>query len=93
MNNPAFASFFSCLEDLGRTLVKAAKYAVGAISTMSWPTLLLSAVGLALLLTIVPLVLTLFVLFMAIKLVNGYLSERATRGPATPYTPVKTDAE
>jgi hypothetical protein len=93
MNNPAFASFFSCLEDLGGALLKAAKYAVAAISTMSWPTLLLSAVGLALLLTIVPLVLTLFVVFMAVKLVNGYLSERAARGPATPYTPVKTESE
>ena len=60
---------------------------------MSWPTLLLSAVGLALLLTIVPLVLTLFVLFMVIKLVNGYVTDRAARGPATPYTPVKTDGQ
>lgn len=93
MNNPAFTSFYACLEDLGRALAKAAKVAVGAISTMSWPTLLLSAVGLALLLTIVPLVLTLFVLFMVIKLVNGYLTERATRGPATPYTPVKTEEQ
>ncbi|MCE3607394.1 hypothetical protein LXA47_27895 [Massilia sp. P8910] len=93
MNNPAFTSFFASLEDLGRTLVKAARYAVGAIATMSWPTLLLSAVGLALLLTIVPLVLTLFVLFMVIKLVHGYMSDRATRGPATPCTPVKPEGE
>lgn len=93
MSNPAFTSLYASLQDLSRTLVKAAKYAVGAISTMSWPTLLLSAVGLALLLTIVPLVLTLFVLFMVIKLVNGYVTDRATRGPATPYTPVKTEGQ
>ncbi|MDQ1831485.1 MULTISPECIES: hypothetical protein [Massilia] len=93
MTNPAFTSFFASMEDLGRTLGKVARYAVSAIATMSWPTLLLSAVGLAMLLTIVPVVLTLFVLLMIIKLVTGYVSDRATRGPATPYTPVKTEGE
>ncbi len=88
MNNPTFDSFFSTIEEIGRAIAKSVKYAVGAIATMSWPALLLTCVALALLITLVPLIVGLFLVFMAIKLVFSCAAERAERGPATPHKPV-----
>jgi hypothetical protein len=45
--------------------------------------------------TIVPLVVGLFLVFMAIKLVFSCVADRATRGPATPHrdVPVNTPTD
>lgn len=95
MNNPTFDTFFTTLEDIGRAIARSVKYAVGAISTMSWPALAITSIMLALIVTIVPLVVGLFLVFMAIKLVFGCVTERATRGPATPHrdVPVATPSD
>jgi hypothetical protein len=58
----SLASFSLLLDDIWHALCRAVRYASNAIATMSWPALLLTAV---------PLALTLFVLFMLVKLVVG----------------------
>ena len=88
MDNPTFDSFFSTLEDIGRAVARSVKYAVGAIAAMSWPVLLLTSIALALLITLVPLIVGLFLVFMAIKLIFSGSARRAVRGPATPHRPV-----
>ncbi|HZV65145.1 MAG TPA: hypothetical protein VFG03_09610 [Telluria sp.] len=69
MKNPSLQSFANFLEEIAQAVVKTLRYGVRAIATMSWPALLMSCVGLALAITIVPLAIFLFVVFMAIKLV------------------------
>lgn len=93
MSNPTFDSFFSTLEEIGRAVARSVKYAVDAIAAMSWPALLLSAVALALLVTLVPLIVSLFLIFMAIKLVLACVADRVRRGPATPHQPVDAKGE
>lgn len=78
-------SFFSILEEMGHTFTKGMRHAVRSVATMSWPALLLSCVLLAMVITIVPLVIFLFVIFMCIKLVATSIAQRHKRGPATPY--------
>jgi hypothetical protein len=67
------------------------RYAMRTLSRMSWPALLASCVALAFLLTILPLALTLFVIFLLVKiaiaLVAGY-SYNKRRGNATPHKDV-----
>ena len=93
MNNPTFDSFFSTLEEIGRAVARSVKYAVDAIAAMSWPALLLTAIALALLVTLVPLIVGLFLIFMAIKLLVGCVAYRAARGPATAHKPVVDEGE
>ena len=69
MKNPSLQSFANFLEEIAQAFIKTLRYGVRAIATMSWPALLMSCVGLALAITIVPLAIFLFVVFMAIKLV------------------------
>jgi hypothetical protein len=85
MSNATSNSFFSVLEEMGHTFTKGMRHAVRSIATMSWPALLLSCVLLAMVITIVPLVIFLFVIFMCIKLVATSIAQRNKRGPATPY--------
>jgi hypothetical protein len=69
MKNATFRSFFSLLEEMSRAFVKALRYGLRAVATMSWPALLISCIALALAITIIPLALILFVVLMAIKLI------------------------
>lgn len=69
MKNASLQSFANLLEDIARAFVKALRYGVRAVATMPWPALLMTCIGLALAITIVPLALFLFVVFMAFKLV------------------------
>lgn len=62
---------FAMLEEAGDALARAARRLMRTVRRMTWPALLASSLLLALLLTIVPLALTLFVVFMAIKLAVG----------------------
>ena len=87
MNNTTFHSFYETLEEMGRAIGKAARYGAAAVATMSWPALAVCCVMLALAVTIVPLALFLFVMFMAIKLIFTVIAERAHRGAPTPYKP------
>jgi len=69
--NDSLASFSALLDDTWHALCRAVRYASNAIATMSWPALLLTAVLMAFAISLVPLALTLFVLFMLVKLVVG----------------------
>jgi hypothetical protein len=70
MNN-TFESMSVLLDDVWHALCRAVRYASNAIATMSWPALLITAVLMAFAISLVPLALTLFVLFMLVKLVVG----------------------
>ena len=69
--NHSLESFSVLLDDIWNALCRAVRYASNAIATMSWPALLLTAVLMAFAISLVPLALTLFVLFMLVKLVVG----------------------
>ncbi len=71
MKSANFNSFLALLEEMGQAFAKAVRYALGALATMSWPALMASAIALALAISIVPLALTLFVIFMLVKLIIG----------------------
>ena len=58
--NASFDSFWQGLCGLARQ-------GIDALGAMSWPMLLACAIGLALAITILPLVITLFVVFMLLK--------------------------
>lgn len=70
MNN-SLESMSVLLDDIWRALTRAVRYASNAIAKMSWPALLITAVLMAFAISLVPLALTLFVLFMLVKLVVG----------------------
>ena len=69
--NHSFESFSILLDDTWHSLCRAVRYASNAIATMSWPALLITAVLMAFAISLLPLALTLFVLFMLVKLVMG----------------------
>ena len=93
MNNTTFNSFYETLEEMGRAIAKAARAGGAAVATMSWPSLAVMCVMLALAVTLVPLALFLFVMFMAIKLIFTYFAVRAHRGAPTPYKSTDDKAE
>jgi hypothetical protein len=68
MKNVTFTSFSALLEEMGRAFAKAARYGVRAIATMSWPQMIATCIALALIITIVPLAVCLFIFFMIVKL-------------------------
>ena len=85
--NQSFASLSSLLDDTWHALCRAVRYASNAIATMSWPALLITAVLMAFAISLVPLAITLFLLFMLIKLVAGgfAIGKRRERDVATDY--------
>jgi hypothetical protein len=68
MKNVTFTSFCALLEEMGRAFAKAAHYGARAIATMSWPQMIATCIALALIITIVPLAVCLFIFFMIVKL-------------------------
>jgi fatty acid desaturase len=64
-------SFGATLEDLARDIVDACRRAVLAIAVMPWPALLACCIALAFVISVLPLALFLFVLFMGIKVIIG----------------------
>jgi hypothetical protein len=85
MNNATFDSFYQTLNEMGRAIAKAARTGAAAVATMSWPALAVCCVLLAFAISIVPMALFLFVMFMAIKLIFSCIANRAQRGVPTPY--------
>jgi glucose-6-phosphate-specific signal transduction histidine kinase len=67
-------AIFALLEEAADALGLAVRRMLRTLRRMSWPALLLSCLLLALLATIVPLAITLFVIFMAIKLAVGAIA-------------------
>ena len=68
MKNVTFSSITALLEEIGRAFAQAVRYGARAIATMSWPQMLASCIALALIITIVPLAVCLFIFFMIVKL-------------------------
>jgi len=85
----SLASFSLLLDDIWHALCRAVRYASNAIATMSWPALLLTAVLMAFAISIVPLALTLFVLFMLVKLVVGGIVIGTRRNRSRPVDEYK----
>ncbi|WP_040786016.1 hypothetical protein [Massilia niastensis] len=74
-----FSSFFADMEDLGHRCARAVRSGARTLAALPWPVLLVAAILLACLLTIVPLVLTLFVGFLLLKFVAGAVFGRRPR--------------
>ena len=74
--------------EVGAAATHIGRYFMRTLSRMSWPALLASCIMLAILLTILPLALTLFAVFLlakiAIALVAGY-NYNKRRGQYTPH--------
>jgi hypothetical protein len=64
-------SFGATLEDLARDIVDACRRAVRAIAVMPWPAMLACCIALAFVISVLPLALFLFVLFMGVKVIIG----------------------
>ena len=64
-------SICDLLDDVVRAFLHTGRIGLRALRRMSWPALLLSSVLLALLLTILPLALVLFTVFLLLKLAVG----------------------
>ncbi|MGZ8291228.1 MAG: hypothetical protein ACXW2U_18490 [Telluria sp.] len=93
MKNASFDAFSALLADIGNALMRAGSYTARAVSTMSWPGVLVTCVALAFALTILPLALFLFIVFMTARIVVIACGKHKRRGPATPYRHVDgTDA-
>lgn len=71
MTSTQSRSFGATLEDLARDIVDACRRAARAIAVMPWPAMLACCVALAFVISVLPLALFLFVLFMGIKVVIG----------------------
>jgi uncharacterized membrane protein len=71
MNKTDFRTFAATLEDLARDIVEACRRAVRAIAVMPWPAMLACCIALAFVISVLPLALCLFVLFMGIKVIIG----------------------
>lgn len=68
MKNATFASFSELLDEIGRAFAQAFRYGARAIATMSLPQMAAACIALALIITIVPLAVCLFIVFMIVKL-------------------------
>jgi hypothetical protein len=71
MNKTDFRTFAATLEDLARDIVEACRRAVRAIAVMPLPNMVACCILLAFVISLLPLALFLFVLFLGIKLVAG----------------------
>ena len=82
MKNLTFASINELLDDILRATMQAARRLARTIGAMAWPQLLATCLLLSVVITIVPLALTLFIAFMVIKLVVAaiVLQTRRQRG-------------
>ena len=69
MKTTRFQSFMADMEDIGRKCNRAVRTGARSLAALSWPALLAVSIVLAILLSLVPLVLTLFVGLLLLKLV------------------------
>jgi hypothetical protein len=85
MRNSPFDTFIDLLEEMGRTFTAVVRRGSRAIAGMSWPALLLFCVVLAMMISIVPLALFLFAVFLAIKLIVGAIVLGSRRDKMPPH--------
>jgi hypothetical protein len=92
MKNATFDSVMDVVEEMGRALTRAMRMSFRALATMSWPTLFVVCILLAMAISIVPLVLVLFLIFSGIKLILASFVLEKRKGRATPYRDVEPEA-
>jgi hypothetical protein len=80
MKNVTFSSITALMEEIGRAFAQAFRYGARAIATMSLPQMVAACIGLALIITIVPLALCLFIFFMIVKLAVAAIVVNTRRG-------------
>lgn len=80
MKSANFRTFCDSMEDVARDIVDACRRGARTIAAMPWPAMLMCCIGLALIISILPLALFLFVLFMAVKVIAGafFIDHRRT---------------
>jgi hypothetical protein len=71
MKSANFRTFCDSMEDVAQDIVRACRRVARAIAAMPWPAMLMCCIGLALIISILPLALFLFILFMGVKVVAG----------------------
>jgi hypothetical protein len=71
MKSANFRSFCDSMEDVAHDIVRACRRGARTIAAMPWPAMLVCCVFLALVISILPLALFLFILFMGVKLIVG----------------------
>ncbi len=76
MKSSRFDSFLADMKDIGRQTNRAVRSGARTLAALSWPSLLAVSIALALVLSIVPLALTLFVAFLLLKFVAAALFGR-----------------
>jgi hypothetical protein len=79
------SNFSAILREVWDVLNKAARYGMDTLSSLSWTNLAVACILLALVLTVIPLALGLFLAFMVAKLLLAAVQDRR-KGKATPYT-------
>jgi predicted transcriptional regulator len=83
MKSANFRTFCDSMEDVARDIVRACRRGARTIAAMPWPAMLVCCILLAFVISILPLALFLFVLFMGVKIVVGAFvidRRRANRG-------------
>ena len=85
MNHAAFREFAATMEDIAHDIANACRRAVRAIAVMPWPAMLACCIALAFVISILPLALFLFVLFMGVKVVVGAFVVDHRRAQREPY--------
>ena len=83
MQRNSFRTFWTAVEEASHDITRACRRIGRAIAVMSWPAILVCCIGLAMLISILPLALFLFILFMAAKVVIGafVIDSRRTTAP------------
>ncbi|WP_426177141.1 hypothetical protein [Massilia sp. TWR1-2-2] len=79
MKNVTFSSISMLLEEIGRAFAQAFRYGARVIATMSVAQMIAACIGLALLITILPLALFLFMVFLIVKLAVAAIVLNARR--------------
>ena len=85
MNNAGFRAFAAAMEDIAHDIVRACRRGARTIAAMPWPAMLACCIALAFVISILPLALFLFVLFMGIKVVVGAFVVDHRRAHREPY--------
>jgi hypothetical protein len=83
MKSANFRTFCDSMEDVAQDIVRTCRRGARTIAAMPWPAMLACCIMLAFVISILPLALFLFVLFMGVKVVAGAFvidRRRANRG-------------
>lgn len=81
MKSANFRTFCASMEDVAEDIVRACRRGARSIAAMPWPAMLMCCIGLALIISVLPAALFLFILFMGVKLLAGafFIDHRRTR--------------